>query len=155
MRGFRRVTANTITGSAENGAIFGQSSQTGSRLGLTLRETPASIELISQEAMQQRGARTLEEALRGAAGLTVGGNPASPGIASTRGFTGGFITYLFDGVRISTPTIGLNGEASGGSASGARPASSTSCRRLVPRSRGARRYTPGIPDQPWPQAACS
>lgn len=85
--------------------MLDQPAQTGSRLGLTPRETPASIELISQEAMQQRGARTLEEALRGAAGLTVGGNPSSPGIASTRGFTGGFITYLFDGARISTPTM--------------------------------------------------
>ena len=52
-----------------------------------------------------RGARTLEEALRGSVGMTVGGNPGSPGIASTRGFTGGFITYLFDGSRVSTPTM--------------------------------------------------
>lgn len=80
-------------------------SQTGSRLGLRLRETPASVEVITQEAMEARGARTLEEALRGAAGLTVGGNPSSPGIASARGFTGGFITYLFDGARISTPAM--------------------------------------------------
>lgn len=80
-------------------------SQTGSRLGLSLRETPASIEVIDQEAMALRGARTLEEALRGAVGLSVGGNPGSPGIASARGFTGGFITYLFDGARVATPTM--------------------------------------------------
>lgn len=80
-------------------------SQTGSRLGLSLRETPASVEVIDQEQMERRGARTLEEALRGAAGLTVGGSPGSPGVASTRGFTGGFITYLFDGGRVSTPTM--------------------------------------------------
>ncbi len=75
------------------------------RLGLSLRETPASVEVIDQGVMQQRGARTLEEALRGAVGISVGGSPTSPGIASTRGFSGGFLTYLFDGVRVSTPTM--------------------------------------------------
>ena len=50
-------------------------SKTGSRLDLQVRETPASIEVISQEAMQQRGARTLEEAMRGAVGVSAGGNP--------------------------------------------------------------------------------
>ena len=55
--------------------------------------------------MQLRGSRTLEDALRTATGVTVGGNPGSPGIASMRGFTGGFITYLFDGARVSTPTM--------------------------------------------------
>jgi iron complex outermembrane recepter protein len=80
-------------------------SQTGSRLGLSLRETPASVEVITQETMQLRGARTLEEALRGAVGVTVGGNPGAPGMASTRGFTDGLITYLFDGARVSTPTM--------------------------------------------------
>jgi iron complex outermembrane recepter protein len=79
------------------------SAAAGSRLGLSLRETPASVEIIGQELIEQRGARTLEEALRGAAGISVGGNAGSPGIASARGFNGGYITYLFDGIRISSP----------------------------------------------------
>lgn len=95
----------TVQGDRQRPSNLETESQTGSRLGLTLRETPASVEVITQETMQLRGARTLEEALRGAVGMTVGGNPGSPGIASTRGFTGGFITYLFDGARVSTPTM--------------------------------------------------
>jgi iron complex outermembrane receptor protein len=95
----------TVQGMAERPIDLDAPSQTGSRLGLSLRETPASVEVITQDTMQLRGARTLEEALRGAAGITVGGNPGSPGIASTRGFTGGFITYLFDGGRVSTPAM--------------------------------------------------
>lgn len=95
----------TVTGSAERPLGLERASSTGSRLGLSLRETPASVEVITRETMELRGARTLEEALRGAVGVTVGGNPGSPGIASTRGFTGGFITYLFDGARVSTPTM--------------------------------------------------
>ena len=95
----------TVQGRADRAPSLDSSAEAGSRLGLSLRETPASVEVISQETMQVRGARTLEEALRGAVGVTVGGNPGSPGIASTRGFTGGFITYLFDGARVSTPTM--------------------------------------------------
>lgn len=95
----------TVQGSVARPIDLAAPSQTGSRLGLSLRETPASVEVITQDTMQVRGARSLEEALRGAVGLTVGGNPGSPGIASTRGFTGGFITYLFDGDRVSTPTM--------------------------------------------------
>jgi iron complex outermembrane receptor protein len=94
-----------VVGQAGNGGTLEQTTQTGSRLGLALRETPASVEVISGDAMERRGARTLEEALQGAVGITVGGPPTSPGLASTRGFTGGFVTYLFDGLRISTPTM--------------------------------------------------
>lgn len=74
-------------------------SSSSSRLGLTLRETPASVEIISQEVIQQRGARTLSEALRGAAGLSGGGTPAAPTTLSTRGFTN--LLYLYDGIRMS------------------------------------------------------
>ena len=99
------LPAVVITGKTERPLDLDAASQTGSRLGLSLRETPASVETITRDTIEQRGARTLEEALRGAVGVSVGGNPGSPGIASTRGFTGGFITYLFDGGRVSTPTM--------------------------------------------------
>lgn len=99
------LPAVVVMGQAERRLNLDAQSKTGSRLGLSLRETPASVETLSSETMAQRGARTLEEALRGAVGISVGGNPGSPGIASTRGFTGGFVTYLFDGARISTATM--------------------------------------------------
>ncbi len=97
----------TITGrsSPESSPDLDIKSRTGSRLDLPVRETPASIEVISQDTMQQRGARTIEEALRGAVGVSAGGNPGSPGISSTRGFTAGFLNYLYDGTRVSTPTM--------------------------------------------------
>jgi iron complex outermembrane receptor protein len=76
-----------------------------SRLGLTVRETPASIEVIGLDVMARRGARTFEEALSGAVGVTSGGNPGSPSVVSTRGFTGGFVSYLFDGDRVSTASM--------------------------------------------------
>ena len=78
-----------------------QNSGAASRLGLSIKDTPASVEVITQEVMEQRGSRTFEEALRGGVGMTAGGNPGGPSVSSTRGFTGGFVTYLFDGTRIS------------------------------------------------------
>jgi len=78
---------------------------TASRLGLGIKETPASVDVITQEQMEQRGARTFEEALRGGVGMSAGGNPGSPSVGSTRGFTGGFVSYLFDGSRIATANM--------------------------------------------------
>ena len=75
---------------------------TASRLGLSIKETPASVDVMTQEQLEQRGARTFEEAIRGGVGMSAGGNPGSPSIGSTRGFTGGFVTYLYDGSRISS-----------------------------------------------------
>lgn len=90
----------TIEGSRDaNSLHLEESSGTASRLGLSVRETPASVEILSQDAMQQRGARTFSEALRGMAGLSGGGPPSSPTTLSTRGFTS--IMYLYDGVRSS------------------------------------------------------
>ena len=74
-------------------------SSTASRLGLTLRETPASVEIVSQQTIRERGANTLSDALRGATGLAGGGPPSSPTTLSSRGFTD--ILYLYDGLRMS------------------------------------------------------
>lgn len=74
-------------------------STSASRLGLTLRETPASVEILSQDLMQERGARTLSEALRSTAGMAGGGPPSAPTTLSLRGFTN--VLYLYDGVRMS------------------------------------------------------
>ncbi|EHK67545.1 TonB-dependent receptor [Achromobacter arsenitoxydans] len=70
-----------------------------SRLGLTIRETPASVEILTQQTLRERGATTLSEALRGATGLAGGGPPSSPTTLSSRGFTD--ILYLYDGLRMS------------------------------------------------------
>ena len=88
----------TIEGSRDAGSLhLEESSGTASRLGLSVRETPASVEILSQDAIQQRGARTFSEALRGMAGITGGGPPSAPTTLSTRGFTS--LMYLYDGVR--------------------------------------------------------
>ncbi len=72
---------------------------TATRLGLTPRETPATVDVLTQETMQQRGERTFTEALRGVAGVSGGNPPSAPTTLSMRGFTN--VLFLYDGVRTS------------------------------------------------------
>ncbi|WP_445657627.1 TonB-dependent receptor [Achromobacter sp. NCFB-sbj8-Ac1-l] len=85
--------------SEADGLRLDSRSSTASRLGLTLRETPASVEILAQQTLRERGASTLSDALRGATGLAGGGPPSSPTTLSSRGFTD--ILYLYDGLRMS------------------------------------------------------
>lgn len=73
-------------------------SMTSSRLGLTLREIPASIEVIGQQTIQERGFRSISEAIEGATGVTVGDAPGDPANFSMRGFTNNQIRLLNDGL---------------------------------------------------------
>ncbi|NHZ77792.1 TonB-dependent siderophore receptor [Massilia sp. CCM 8695] len=77
----------------------------GSRLDLSLRETPASVDVIDRDLIDVRGARSLDEAVRGAVGITQGGNASAPSQSSSRGFSSGFVSYLYDGSRIAVPTM--------------------------------------------------
>ena len=74
----------------------------GSRLGLTSRELPASISIVTQEMMQLRGLRTAVEAVESAVGMTGGTNFGSIPNYSTRGFGGNNVTIMRDGIRQNT-----------------------------------------------------
>ena len=75
---------------------------TGSRLGLSPRELPASISIVSQEDIQLRGARTALEAIEAAVGMTgQTGVGSIPGYV-TRGFSSNDITVMRDGIRQNT-----------------------------------------------------
>ena len=73
---------------------------TGSRLGLTPREIPASVDVIGQETIEERGHRSTLEAIESAVGVTAGSPPGDPGAFSLRGFTDNQISQLYDGTRI-------------------------------------------------------
>lgn len=74
----------------------------GSRLGLSSRELPASISVITQEMMQLRGLRTAVEAVEAAVGMTGGTQFGSIPNYSTRGFGGNNVSILRDGIRQNT-----------------------------------------------------
>jgi iron complex outermembrane receptor protein len=76
-----------------------------SRLGLTTRETPATVQTLTQEDLQVRGLRTAREAFADIPGAIAGNVPGNPAAVMMRGFSGNAVSILQDGVRVSTSTI--------------------------------------------------
>lgn len=76
-----------------------------SRLGVTLREIPASVEVISQQTMQERGLRSVSEAIQAATGVTVGDHPVAPGAFQMRGFGQSQLRLLFDGLSLGSTSF--------------------------------------------------
>ncbi len=74
---------------------------TGSRLGITLLETPASVQLLSGELIRERGDTSIAEAKSRAAGVTSQASPGNGGSGlSARGFAGvGSVMQLYDGAQ--------------------------------------------------------
>ena len=80
-----------------------EASTTGSKLGLGIKETPASIEVIDSETMERRGDSTVIRAVTKAAGI-IGGSSGhgTAGNYSVRGFTGyPGIDFLQDGIKLN------------------------------------------------------
>jgi iron complex outermembrane receptor protein len=97
------------TGEGENILVIGQQggalnvpNTTGSRLGLTPLETPATISLIDGDAVRARGDLSIVEAETRAPGITSVANPGNGGTAlAARGFSGqGSVLQLVDGIRL-------------------------------------------------------
>lgn len=82
-----------------------QKDDTGSRLGLSIRETPATVDVLTQADMQVRGLRTAKEAYDDVVGAIAGNVPGNPAVVTMRGFSGSAVSILQDGVRVSTSTI--------------------------------------------------
>lgn len=80
-------------------------SQTGSRLGLTPRETPASVTIIDRETIEARGARDTQEVLNSAPGVVSSAPPGQAGFVVMRGFQSSQITQLFDGISVQYDVI--------------------------------------------------
>jgi iron complex outermembrane receptor protein len=74
--------------------------ESASRLGLTVRQTPATVEVISAETMREQGYRTVSEVAQGAVGVTSGDAPGEPAAFSMRGFTNSQINTLYNGIKI-------------------------------------------------------
>jgi iron complex outermembrane receptor protein len=78
---------------------------TSSRLGLTPRETPASIVIIDNATLRARGVETTQQALAGAPGVTFAAPPGAAGSVSMRGFGTTSITQLFNGITVQYDAI--------------------------------------------------
>lgn len=74
--------------------------QTGSRLGLTPRETAASVSVVERETIEARGARDTLETLLGVPGLTADSPPGGGGSVSMRGFASSQVMQMFNGIDV-------------------------------------------------------
>ncbi|MGB6538437.1 MAG: TonB-dependent receptor plug domain-containing protein [Xanthobacteraceae bacterium] len=70
------------------------------RLGLPVRETPASVEVVDQQTMQEQGYRTSSEIAKGAVGVLDLDSSGAPANFSMRGFTFGEVNVLYNGISI-------------------------------------------------------
>lgn len=94
-----------VTGDADRQLLLDARTTTGSRLGLTARETPSMVDIVSERQIRELGARTNVEALNRAPGVSSFLCATSSGLPTMRGFTGGSVGLLYDGIRVATPGI--------------------------------------------------
>ncbi len=71
-----------------------------SRLGLLVLETPASVDVVTQQTMQDQGYRTTAEVAQGAVGVLDVNSSGAPANFSMRGFTFGAVNVLYNGISI-------------------------------------------------------
>lgn len=80
-------------------------SDSASRLGLSLRDIPASVDVLDSTVMGSRGYQQLSDAVSSLPGVSSGQNPTAPSSFSIRGFTGQQITVLRDGVWLGPSSM--------------------------------------------------
>lgn len=84
------------------GLQLNRPTETGSRLGLTPMETPASVEVLPIETARERGALTINDAVARATGFSTIAGPNNGNTSlSARGFAGhAAVMQLYDGTRL-------------------------------------------------------
>jgi iron complex outermembrane receptor protein len=69
-----------------------------SRLGLPVLETPASVDVVTQQTMQDQGYRTTTDTAQGAVGVLSGDSAGAPANFSMRGFAFSEVNTLYNGI---------------------------------------------------------
>lgn len=69
-----------------------------SRLNLPVIETPASVDIVTAQTIQDQGYRTTTDTAQGAVGVLAGDAGGAPANFSMRGFTGGEVNTLYNGI---------------------------------------------------------
>jgi len=91
----------TPTTPLNTGAVAGSAS----RLGLPVLQTPASVEIVSQETMKEQGYRTTTESAQGAVGVLSGDAAGAPAGFQMRGFSFGEVNVLYNGISTGPQSI--------------------------------------------------
>jgi iron complex outermembrane receptor protein len=74
--------------------------EVGGPLGLTARQTPATVEIVDQQLIREQGYRTTTETAQGFPGVTAGDGHGAAANFSMRGFSGTQINTLYNGIKI-------------------------------------------------------
>ena len=98
----RLETLNVKTTSIKDqkGLNLDKPSEAGSRLGLTIRENPASVAVADRKKMEEIGARTFQDAANSLPGVNASAPPGLGGFVTYRGFNGAQINQLFNGISL-------------------------------------------------------
>ena len=102
-----RLKEIVITGAAAKVRSLDVFTPTASRLGLSAKDTPATIDSIDFDQMQARGLESVDLAVDQVPGAVSGGSPGDPAEVSMRGFTGNQITTLHNGLYVG-PSLFIN-----------------------------------------------
>ncbi|MFV3325115.1 TonB-dependent receptor [Pseudomonas sp. NY15372] len=96
------LSATTIDGErqAPTGVQLDEPIRTGSRLGLSARETPASVSVSDRRVIEERGAQDTQDVINAMTGVNASANPGYGGYVSYRGFTQNQITQLYNGINL-------------------------------------------------------
>ena len=92
----------TISGSA---AALDRPAGSSSRLGLSLRETPASVTVVDSATIEARGASNTQEILKNVPGVVFADPPGSAGSVFYRGFGSGSLAQLYNGISVQYDAI--------------------------------------------------
>lgn len=95
---------STISADAEpvsaSGLDLNQPVAAGSRLGLSLRENPASVSIADRAQIEQVGARNTLDVANSLPGVNASAPPGHGGFVAYRGFSGAQVNQLFNGISL-------------------------------------------------------
>ncbi|WP_397535840.1 TonB-dependent receptor [Roseateles sp.] len=107
------TSKNDSKASLEAVLVTGHAAQTGldadagssSRLGLSLRETPASVSVVDRSTIEARGAVDTQDILKSVPGVSFSAQPGSPGSVFYRGFGASSLAQLYNGISVQYDAI--------------------------------------------------
>lgn len=79
-----------------------QQAASATRLGLSLRQTPASIAVANRADIERRGAQNFQDVANTLPGVNASAPPGFGGFISYRGFTSSQVTQMFNGINVAT-----------------------------------------------------
>lgn len=96
------LSATTIDAerAAPSGVQLDELIRTGSKLGLTVRQTPASVSVSDRRVIEERGAKDTQDVINAMTGVNASANPGYGGFVAYRGFTQNQVTQLYNGINL-------------------------------------------------------